>query len=212
MHDPVSKNLIYADVDGSLFVLQSNGNLLPVEASIAIVAQHGITFLQGIVIVDSLIVLVGIRSEGSQNRGRIMKDRLRPNGMRQWTVLLETDLYPASGTAYDHSFSGVCFSCNRDSIYVNSRSRTDHGEIQANGGQFPSLRETPLTARIFRFPLAGENLSLANDEQAIQQSGFCFAMVSATLSIWHLIAKPTGETPSPTYPARTNNTRVCCDK
>ena len=82
VHDPVSKNLIYADVDGSLFALQPNGNLPPVEVSIATVARHGITFLQGMVIVDSLIVLVGIRSEGSQNRGRIMKDRLRPNGMR----------------------------------------------------------------------------------------------------------------------------------
>ncbi|AQG80302.1 PQQ-dependent sugar dehydrogenase [Spirosoma montaniterrae] len=172
--DPLSGTLFYADVDGYVAQIQLNSNGQPVEVPVASAAQHGIEFLQGMTFADSVLVLVGIRRLPYEGVGRIVKGKLRPDGSRQWTVLLETAPYPYSGTAFDHAFSGVCVSPNRDSIYVNSGSRTDHGEVQDNGGRFPNLRETPITARIFKFPLKGENLTLANNEQAVRQSGWLF--------------------------------------
>ncbi len=172
--DPLSGLLFYADPDGYIAQIQTNVNGLPTEVPVASVAQHGIEFLQGMAFADSVLVLVGIRRLPYEGVGRIVKGTLRPDGSRQWTVLLETAPYPYSGTAFDHAFSGLCVSPNRDSIYVNSGSRTDHGEVQDNGGRFPGLRETPLTARIFKFPLKGENLTLANNEQAVRESGWLF--------------------------------------
>lgn len=172
--DPVSWTLFYADTDGSVFQLRPNANGQLTEVLIAGVGQHGIEFLQGMAFADSVLILVGIRRLPYEGVGRVAKGRLRPDGSRQWTTLFETAPYPYSNTAYDHAFNGVCLSRSRDSIYVTSGSRTDHGEVQDNGGRFPSLRETALTARIFKLPLAAENLHLPNDEAVIRQSGLLF--------------------------------------
>ena len=40
-------------------------------------------------------------------------------------------------------------------VYAKAGSRTDHGEVPTSGGRYPGLRETPLTARIFRLPATG---------------------------------------------------------
>jgi hypothetical protein len=37
-------------------------------------------------------------------------------------------------------------------IFVNSGARTDHGEVQDNGGLYPNARDNALTSKIFRFP------------------------------------------------------------
>ena len=52
-------------------------------------------------------------------------------------------------------------------VFVNSGSRTDHGEVQDNDGSFPDAREGPLTSRIFRLPADGEGITLPNDEEAV---------------------------------------------
>jgi uncharacterized repeat protein (TIGR01451 family) len=173
-HDPISQQLFYADTDGSVFRLQPNPSGPPTEVLVAGAAQHGIGFLQGMAFADSTLVLVGIRRLPNEGVGRIVKGKLRPDGSRHWTVLLETDPYPYSNTAYDHAFNGLCISPDGDLVYVNSGSRTDHGEVQDNGGQFPGLRETPLTARVFKVPLAWENRLLPNDDAALRSMGVLF--------------------------------------
>lgn len=172
--DPVSKLLVYADAEGNVFRILTNANGQLTEQQIASVAQHGIQFLQGMAFVDSTLILSGIRRMPYQGVGRVMKGKLRPDGSRQWTTLLETEPYPYSGTAFDHAFNGICVSPGRDSLYLNSGSRTDHGEVQDNGGRFPNLRETALTARIFKVPLSAENLILPNDDAALRQAGWLF--------------------------------------
>ncbi|MBM3839695.1 MAG: hypothetical protein FJ398_17350 [Verrucomicrobia bacterium] len=59
-------------------------------------------------------------------------------------------------------------------LYVNSGSRTDHGEVQSGGGAFPDTREVPLTAKIFRLPTRGSNLALPNDADALRNAGYLF--------------------------------------
>jgi len=43
---------------------------------------------------------------------------------------------------------------NRDarSVLVNIGARTDHGEVQTDGGTFPGLREVGLTTVLLRLP------------------------------------------------------------
>jgi hypothetical protein len=97
------------------------------------------------------------------------------NGGRVWSVLAETEAYPRSKTAFDHVFNGIIVSPDGNSIFVNSGSRTDHGEVQDVGGLFPNTREVALTAKIFRLPTTASNLFLPNDANALRAAGRIFA-------------------------------------
>ncbi|RYC68062.1 PQQ-dependent sugar dehydrogenase [Spirosoma sordidisoli] len=175
VQDPVSRTLFYADTEGNVFQLRPTPTGgLPEEVPVAGVAQHGIDYLQGLAFADSTLILVGIRRFPYEGVGRVAKGRLKADGSRQWSTLLETAPYANSNTAFDHAFNGVCVSPDQDSVYIASGSRTDHGEVQDAGGRFPNLRETALTARIFRLPLAAENLFLPNNDEAVRQSGLLF--------------------------------------
>ena len=92
-----------------------------------------------------------------------------------WEVVAQTEPYPASGTNFDHLFNGIVVSPDGQWLYVNSGSRTDHGEVQSNNDNFPGLRETALTSKILRVPADAVGLTLPNDEAALEADGFIFA-------------------------------------
>lgn len=96
-------------------------------------------------------------------------------GRRVWSVLARTEPYPISDTAFDHDVSAIAVGPDNRYLYVNSGSRTDHGEEQSNGGRFPGLREIPLTSAIWRLPTGGEGFILPNDESALRAAGYLFA-------------------------------------
>ena len=60
-------------------------------------------------------------------------------------------------------------------LFVNSGSRTDHGEVQSTNNRFPDLRETDLTAVILRLPTNSRDLKLPNDRSALKAKGLLFA-------------------------------------
>jgi hypothetical protein len=74
---------------------------------------------------------------------------------------------------------------------VNSGSRTDHGEVEDNGGTFPGVREVPLTTKIFRLPADGENMLLPADEAALRASGYIYA--EGLRNAYDLAFAPNGE-------------------
>src|SRR5262249_2958498 len=110
---------------------------------------------------------------------------------RFWSFLAQTEAYPKSGSAFDHSMSGIVVSPDGNSIYVNSGSRTDHGEVESDGGIYPNLRETGLTAKILQLPARASNLFLPNDATALRAAGYIFA--EGTRNAFDLAFAPNGD-------------------
>ena len=114
-------------------------------------------------------------ASGNTSRASIWKGVPAGNGARTWSKLAETASYPRSRTYYDHEWSGIVASPDGQYLYVNAGSRTDHGDVQTNGGAFPNTREVALTSGIFRFPSSASNLQLPNDDAALRAMGVVFA-------------------------------------
>lgn len=115
---------------------------------------------------DGSAYLVANKPSGTNNRGLIARGTPADGGF-SWARLATTESYPLSGTQYDHQFNGVVVSPDGQFVYVNSGSRTDHGEIQTNGGAYPDLREVPLTSAVLRLPADGADLTVPNDEAGL---------------------------------------------
>lgn len=82
-------------------------------------------------------------------------------GARTWSNLVTTSQgFPAGGTNFDHSFSGIAISPDGMSLYFSSGSRSDHGEKEGATG------EVPLSSAIFKVPTATPTV-LSNDMTAL---------------------------------------------
>jgi glucose/arabinose dehydrogenase len=78
-------------------------------------------------------------------------------------TVFNTVKYGANKTIYDHGWNALAVSPDGKYIYANSGARTDHGEVQDNGGLYPNARDNALTSKIFRFPINARNLMLTDD-------------------------------------------------
>src|SRR6185503_7131169 len=127
----------------------------------------GVSDVQGMAFApDGTLYLVGNTNDGLDNFATIRRGTRLADGGRAWSTLAQSARYPRSNTAFDHQWNGIAVSPDGRFVYLASGSRTDHGEEQTSGGRFPGLRETPLTARIFRVPAAAGGILLPNDEAA----------------------------------------------
>ena len=159
--DPATNMLYYITSIGNVHKIDLGSNN---DELLYTAADHGITYLQGLAFKDNSMILVGnsyVDSTGAI--GKIIRGQLNGAGGRDWSVIAQTEVYPTSHTYYDHGYSGVAVNPTGDSLYINSGSRTDHGELQDNGGKYPGAREVPLTSAILRIPLNAQNLVLSND-------------------------------------------------
>ena len=178
--DPRTNDLYYSKFNGDIYrVTVQPGNGTSTSTKVYGAANHGIAdSAQGMAIgPDATIYLVGNFTTGDGNRtfARIVKGVPGSSGEHVWSVLAETEAYPRSRTAFDHVFNGIIVSSDGNWIFVNSGSRTDHGEVQDVGGLFPDTREVGLTAKIFRLPANASNLFLPNDANALGSAGYIFA-------------------------------------
>lgn len=173
--DPRNNTLYYLKLNGEIYQV----NLASSSSTLVYSSQdHSLTDTQGMAIgSDGTIYLVGNTDVGdSQTKATIVKGTLNfGNRERRWSILAHSAEYPKSRTAFDHRFNGVVVSRNNDFIYVNSGSRTDHGEVQSADGLYPNTREVGLTACIFRLPTNGQNIFLPNDRSALKAAGYIFA-------------------------------------
>lgn len=109
-------------------------------------------------------------SGGSTNVAVVLRGT--PSGTAwTWQEVARTVAYLNSGTPFDHQWSGIVVRREgaTDYLYINSGSRTDHGELE--GG----VRELPLTAAMFRIPGDLNAVTLPNDRAALVSSGYLFA-------------------------------------
>jgi glucose/arabinose dehydrogenase len=123
---------------------------------------------------DGTLYVVGSSSRGTTVQATIRKGVPDASGVRTWSTLASTVPYPRSNTPFDHIFNGIVVSPDGRYVYVNSGSRTDHGEVQSNNGAFPDTREVPLTSAIFRIPTDAIDLVLPNDEAELRAKGYLF--------------------------------------
>jgi hypothetical protein len=142
-------------------------------------SDHGLDQnVQGMAIgPDGTIYLVGNNStnSGQSTIARIVKGVPHAGGGRDWSLLAQTEPYPLGNTGFDHLFNGIIVSPDGGNIYVNSGARTDHGEVQSNGGAFPNTRDVQLTAKVFVLPASASGLLLPNDLAALRSAGRIFA-------------------------------------
>lgn len=173
--DPRDRTLYYLKLNGEIYRVDlASGTSTLLYSS----KEHGLEITQGMAIgPDGTIYLVGNTDVAdSRTRATIMKGKIDRSGKQLvWSILAQSADYPKSNTAFDHRFNGVVVSPNGDFIYVNSGSRTDHGEVQSAGGLYPDTREVGLTASILRLPTNGQNIFLQNDRAALKAAGYIFA-------------------------------------
>lgn len=176
VHDPATNTLYTCNIDGWVFKVPIVDGIAGEESGFLPPNEHQINYLQGMVFYNNTFILIGNHNyeNSSDGYGVVEKCTILPNGERQWTTMLKTDIYPSSGTLFDHAFAGICLSPNKDSVYIASGSRTDHGEVK-NSGNYIGLREVPLTAKIFRIPINAANIQLPNNEEQLTNSGYVFA-------------------------------------
>lgn len=123
---------------------------------------------------DRSLYVFGNETDGSKNRCVVRKSILE-GPARQWVTLAQTEWYPKSDTQWDHNCNAIAVSPDNKWVYLNSGSRTDHGEVQTAKGQFAGTREVPLTSVLLRVPTTARNLTLPNDEARLKAGGYLFA-------------------------------------
>jgi hypothetical protein len=169
--------IVFDASDKSFYTIAWNGELfhLTPDAAgnyaiqrLATSQDHQINYLQGLVLHEGTIYLVGnvVIQQGVSGYGKAVKAKIT-SGTMVWTEIFKTAEHASSKTLFDHAFSAICFSPDGKDMFIASGSRTDHGEVKDNDGRYPNLREIALTSSIFKLPASTENLLLPNDSAAL---------------------------------------------
>jgi hypothetical protein len=176
--DPRNNQLYFLKINGDIYEVNLQPGNGSTSTKVYSAADHGLSSsVEGLAIgPDGTIYVLGNNTTNtSLTYARISKGVPNGGGGRTWSLLARTEPYPRSATAFDHLFNGLIVSPDGQYLYVNSGSRTDHGEVQSNNGLYPNLRDAPLTAKIIRVPTSGSNLILINDLNVLRQAGYVFA-------------------------------------
>lgn len=176
VRDPVSNALFVLKREGDIFRLTVPAQGAPTLERIYRPAETGVTDVQGMAFgPDGTLYLVANQIDGLDNFAIIQRGSPASGDQRSWSTLARTVRHPRSNTAFDHQWNGIVVSPDGRFVYVNSGSRTDHGEVQTSGGRYPGLRETALNAKIFRLPATGNGIELPDDEAFLVSAGYVFA-------------------------------------
>ena len=160
------------------YALRINGDITLVpKGTVYTAVDHGLSRPSALFIDDAGTFYVLKRIDLSKyNIATITKGEVDPtSGERTWFTLAETAPYERCDCIFNHDVNGLVVSPDNRSLFINSGSRTDHGEIQDGNGAFPGLRETALTAIVLRVPTDARDLVLPNDRDALRTAGFLFA-------------------------------------
>jgi glucose/arabinose dehydrogenase len=177
LQNPRTSDLWYTTFNGDVYRIEKTNNEQPVSEKVFSVADHGIIILQGAVFINNTLFLCGnvYTDDKKSTWGRMVRFELDSLKGKQMSVVFNTVKYAANKTIYDHGWNAMVVSPDEKYIYVNSGARTDHGEIQDNGGEYPKARDNALTAKIFRFPSDAKDLLLPDDEVKLKADGYLFA-------------------------------------
>jgi hypothetical protein len=174
--------LVKDPVDNSLYLLKTNGEINFVDLEEGTLQRlyrstnHTLREAQGLAIdSDGTMYVSGFRASGNTQTATVMRGVIDASGERAWSQVATTEPFELSDSWYNHRVNDVAISPDGRFLFVNSGSRTEHGEVQDNNGAFPGLRETGLTAIMLRLPIDGEDILLPNDREALRDGGYLFA-------------------------------------
>jgi glucose/arabinose dehydrogenase len=169
-------DLWYIAINGDVYKIKNVGSANPTNTKVFTAADHGIKNLQGLTIYKNTMFLCGnyTTENGLNNHGRAVRYDITNPDKPVMSVVFTTDSYPTN-ISFDHGWNAVKVSPDGKYLYVNSGSRTDHGEVEDKGGLFPNARIGAFTARIFRFPVNTKDLVLPNDEAKLKAEGYVYA-------------------------------------
>ena len=176
LQNPVTGNLWYTSFNGNVYEIKNKDSAQPGYERIFSANDHGITSLQGAVFLKNTIYLCGniVSPDRRTTKGRMVCFNLDSSG-KQPSVVFNTVEYAANKTVFDHGWNAIEISPDGKYIYANSGARTDHGEVQDNGGLYPNARDNALTSKIFRFPANARDLYLTDDEAKLKSEGYLYA-------------------------------------
>lgn len=132
-------------------------------------ADHGYSDTQGFDIgPDGSFYLGATTREGGDRVTHAVRGLLDPaTGVHSWSTIASTERIPPGSKNHPHP--GVTISPDGRWVFINSGSRTDHGEM-ADGA-----REVPLSSTILRVPANGEGIIIPADGEALRASGYLYA-------------------------------------
>ncbi|MEX2605351.1 MAG: T9SS type A sorting domain-containing protein [Gracilimonas sp.] len=170
--------------DSLLYVLTQSGRIHRVDIEAGSMSEvqnnsdHGLQDVQGLDISSNGEIFIVGNNKNEQeatNYAFLKKGTPDSVGNWEWVTIAEMAPYPLSNTDFDHIMNEVVLSPDEKFAYINSGSRTDHGEVQDVDGKYPDLRESPLTAKILKVPTDSINLFLENDQEFLSSHGYIFA-------------------------------------
>ncbi|KAA0991875.1 PQQ-dependent sugar dehydrogenase [Dyadobacter aurulentus] len=174
---PLTGEIYYTTFFGDVIkIVEVDGK--PESKKIFSVEDHGIPRLQGAAFNGNTLFLAGNVSVNNNkgNKGRMVRYEMTPGVEKpEMTVVFNTVEYGANKTTFDHGWNALEISPDKKFIYVNTGARTDHGEVQDNGGEYPNARDNALTANIFRIPITSKDLVLTTDISQMKKEGYLFA-------------------------------------
>lgn len=185
-----SVKIAHNPIDSLLYIITQSGDIHQLNPETGNINQilsfddHGLEDVQGLDISsDGALFIVGnnLNRQNATNTVFIKKAILVEETW-EWTTVAEAAPYPLSNTDFDHIMNEIVIGPNDEYLYINSGSRTDHGEEQAVWGEgypeeglYPGMREVPLTAKILRIPADSSDLYLENDIDFLRSNGYIFA-------------------------------------
>ncbi len=179
-----ANRICYSNLDSSLYYGTLSGEIYKVtipasgpaaDTLLYTTADHGIPFMQGMEMRDSVLYVSGnLNKDSALTTGVIMKGVLQTGFQRVWSAVAQTVPYETAGD-FDHLFSGMTLNLGGDTLLVCSGSRGDHGEVNTRNGLFPLLRNLPLTSVILRIPANATNLLIPKDSASLDSLDLVFA-------------------------------------
>jgi cytochrome c553 len=178
LQNPITNDLYYTTFEGDVFKINGLNTKQPGSEKILSGKDHGISRLQGAIFNKNTLFLCGNVDTNNKRvtHGRMVRFEFnKSDSIPTMSVVFNTVLYGANKTIYDHGWNALAISPDGKYIYVNSGARTDHGEIQDNGGLFPGARDNSLTSKIFRFPIDAKDLLLTDDAAKLKADGYTYS-------------------------------------
>jgi hypothetical protein len=174
---PVTGEIYYTTFYGDVFKIKEVDGK-PVSEKLLTVEDHGIPRLQGAAFHNNTLFLAGNINVNNNkgNKGKMVRYEMKSGVTKpEMTVVFNTVEYGANKTTFDHGWNALEISPDGKYIFVNTGARTDHGEVQDNGGEYPNARDNALTANIFRFPINAKDLLLTTDVAKLKADGYLYA-------------------------------------
>ena len=192
--------LVRNPADGDVYLLDSEGGIYRISDISATASREQIASLReikgrptGMAFGPDGTLYAVLNTTVDETKTQVVIRKGVPNDQERftWETLASSEPYPLSNTYYDHLYNGIVVSADGQWIYINGGSRTEHGEVEDNGGAFPDTRDVALTSKILRLPTDATELVLPNDESALTAQKLIFAR--GTRNAYDMAFAPNGD-------------------